>query len=267
MRKFLFVPAGLILAAALVGGVLLSARSASPLVPSPQASAPLPEPGSGGSVAADPAPTPAAAPETPASAQLAAAPATDDLPTIDVPSRPVNVVPDHDTPPPHPVTIVGRDGRDMTPRSDGAQLASRRAPPPPAPAPAPTPAVTIRGSARLGEALTLSVQGRAVSLFGVQPPQPGERCSVGAQTAARTCVELAREALAARLKNNAAVSCRVPPGQRDGAAAICLDSTGVDLGGFLVAEGFALADRAQSYDYVGAEGVARSFRRGLWRFH
>ena len=69
------------------------------------------------------------------------------------------------------------------------------------------------------------------------------------------------------LKANAAVSCRVPPGQRRAvAAALCIDAAGVDLAGFLVAQGFALADPAQSYDYVGAETVARSQKRGLWRY-
>jgi endonuclease YncB( thermonuclease family) len=49
-------------------------------------------------------------------------------------------------------------------------------------------------------------------------------------------------------------------------AAVCRDSAGIDLGGLLVAEGFALADPTQSYDYFGAEAAARQLRRGLWRY-
>ena len=78
------------------------------------------------------------------------------------------------------------------------------------------------------------------------------------------CIEQAHRALAARLAPNAGVSCRVPAPNAVGA--ICLDALGVDLGGLLVAEGLALADPSQSYDYVGAESIARTQHRGLWLF-
>jgi endonuclease YncB( thermonuclease family) len=83
---------------------------------------------------------------------------------------------------------------------------------------------------------------------------------------AQSCRDVARKALAQRHAAHSQVHCRIPPGQRGAPGAICLDASGTDLGGFLVAEGFALADPAQSYDYVGAEGVARSFHRGLWHY-
>ena len=49
-------------------------------------------------------------------------------------------------------------------------------------------------------------------------------------------------------------------------AAVCRDAGGADLGGMLVAEGFALADPTQSYDYFSAEAAARQLRRGLWQY-
>src|SRR5260221_404938 len=112
-----------------------------------------------------------------------------------------------------------------------------------------------------------------------RPPASGDRCAAagtaqgtttlgnGAQ-ARRTlpCQEQAQDLLAARLAGKAKVSCRFPGGSRQDSPAICLDGDGVDLGGFLVAEGLALADPAQSYDYVGAEGIARAQKRGLWLF-
>jgi endonuclease YncB( thermonuclease family) len=108
--------------------------------------------------------------------------------------------------------------------------------------------------------------GRAVPLFGVRPPESRDRCAAGAG-APHSCDDVARHAMARRLAGNPAVSCRLPPGQpAENAGAICLDSTGLDLGGWLVGEGLALAEPRQSYDYVGAEGVARSLRRGLWRY-
>jgi endonuclease YncB( thermonuclease family) len=173
-----------------------------------------------------------------------------DLPSVEVPSRPVHVVPADDGAPARPVTMMGR-----TPSAESRS-----------PSPPPAQAVIINGAAKLGGGFSLTVGQRAIELFGVKPPHSGDRCAGGAQPSGN-CGEVARGALAARLKVNAAVSCRVPPGQRRAVpAALCIDATGVDLAGFLVAQGFALADPTQSYDYVGAEEVARSLKRGLWRY-
>ncbi len=194
-------------------------------------------------------------------ADAAAAPTGESLPqlpTVEVAPRPVHTVPGYE-PPPAPVIFDGRAAGIAAP-----QLSERRAPPP---MPVQRPTQTISGVAQLGELLSLSVGGHSVPLFGVRLPAIGDRCSAERRAAPRACSEVARAALATRLGAGGAVSCRIPPGQSNHrAAAICLDSRGVDLGGFLVGEGFALADRTQSYDYVGAEGVARSPRRGLWRF-
>jgi endonuclease YncB( thermonuclease family) len=240
MRKIFLLSAGLVLAL-ILGGVLLLPRSAPP-----------PAAGASVSAAVAPATPEPAAPAAPPSA----APPVADLPSIEVPQRPVHAVPDEAPAPPRPVTIRDRDGREI------ASPARPQAASPAAPAPDPRP--RLIGAGRAVDGVSLAVRGERVQLFGVQPPRPGDRCTMSPQAAARACGEVA---LAARLGANANVSCRVPPGQRaTPPAAICLDSTGTDLGGFLVAEGFALADRTQSYDYVGAEGVARAFRRGLWHY-
>jgi endonuclease YncB( thermonuclease family) len=165
------------------------------------------------------------------------------LPTVEVPPRPAHTVPNYD-PPPAPVTF------------------DHSAPPP---VPVQRPTEVISGAARLGDALSLTIGGRHLPLYGVRLPAKSDRCSVRKGDSARACSAQTRKALAARLAGT--IHCRLPPRQRGHrAAAICLDSRGVDLGGFLVGEGLALADRTVSDDYVGAEGVARSLRRGLWRY-
>src|SRR6202012_1626347 len=112
----------------------------------------------------------------------------------------------------------------------------------------------------------VSVTGHNLRLFGVKPPSPGDRCGLGPGDN-RSCRDVARDALNQRLQRYSNVSCRVPPGQRGGdPAAICTDNSGTDLGQFLVDQGYALADTNQSFDYFGAEGSARSNRRGLWRY-
>jgi endonuclease YncB( thermonuclease family) len=162
-----------------------------------------------------------------------------------------------DAPPPRAVILQTRDGRPIP-------LPSRSSKAPPSPS---TPALQISGPAQVADIVSLTIRDRSMPLFGVRAPQASDRCSMSAQSAPRACSDAAREALATRLKGGAMVSCRVPPGQRLSVpAAICVDATGIDLGGFLVAEGFALADTTQSYEYVGAEDAARSFRRGLWHY-
>jgi endonuclease YncB( thermonuclease family) len=247
MRFWPVALAAIALAGIVAGGVVVSYRPpASPPPAAVDALAPLSSP-------TPSTPPPIAAVSPP---RLAAAP---DLPTVEVSPRPEHVVPDEDSAPPRPVTFQDRDrGGDVAPR-----VAARE---PPSLPPRP-PAAVISGKARLGEGVSLIVEGRAVVLFGMRAPQQGDRCTVSARLEARPCSEVARDALASRLGVDGRVSCHVPPGRSgDGRSAICLDSTGVDLGGFLVAQGLGLADAAQSRDYVGAESAAASLHRGLWRF-
>ena len=112
-------------------------------------------------------------------------------------------------------------------------------------------------------------------LFGIRPPATGDRCATGGAAPTGSgaqsrgtlpCAEQARWTLAAHLARKTNVSCRFPAAARAASAAICLDGDGIDLAGMLVAEGLATADPAQSYDYVGAESVARTQKRGLWLF-
>jgi endonuclease YncB( thermonuclease family) len=138
----------------------------------------------------------------------------------------------------------------------------------------------IAGAAEVSGAAALRIGNRPLRLFGISPPASGDRCAAGGTAALgsgaqangvqarRTlpCLEQAQGILAARLARKADVSCRFPGAARTDGAAICLDGDGVDLAGMLVAEGLALADPAQSYDYVGAESVARAQKRGLWLF-
>jgi len=234
MRQSPSRPAGLLLGLAVLGAALLhqpGAAAGQAQTAAPSADAP---PASG---AVDPAA---------------------DLPTVEVTQHPVHAVPEGDIPPPQPVTIRGRDG----------SVTALRAPPAPARySPSRAPVTRISGAARVADVVSLSVLGRAVRLFGVRAPQASDLCPSSESAAPRACSDAARAALAARLAANADIVCRVPPGQRAPVpAAVCRDAAGADLGGLLVAEGFALADPTQSYDYFAAEAAARQLRRGLWQY-
>lgn len=161
--------------------------------------------------------------------------------------RPVHAVPD-EAPPGAGIRPFDRDARaSLTPVPSGLR-----------------PNPIFSGVARADGGTTLAVAGKEVRLFGVRAAGPRDRC--GAAAGAGSCADAARDALSRRLRRSPRVSCQMPAGQIGKPGAVCIDSSGIDLGGFLVAEGLALADTNQSYEYFGAEGVARSFRRGLWRY-
>ncbi len=244
MRKSALLVLGLGGLALCAAVAMLDRLAAPPLAPAEKVEI-LPLPG----VQPD-APTRAAPPPAPG------APALPDLQTVEVAPRPVHAVPDEE-PPPVKVTLFDRSGREIPSRQ--AAL-----PPPRTPAPAP-PVTPFGGRAQAAGGTTLVVAGKTVRLFGVRVAAARDRCGLG-QGDARSCGEVARDALAQRLQRYPNVSCRVPEGQRGDPAAICIDTAGTDLGGFLVAEGLALADTSQSYEYAGPEGVARYFGRGLWRY-
>jgi endonuclease YncB( thermonuclease family) len=253
-------------------------EAATAVVPLPPAPLPLLETGPPAAppAATTPPPTAEATPSTPApeAAPAEAPAAAPDLPTVAVPDRPEHTVPEEEPPTPT-VTLLDRKGRTVkvikpSPSESVAAAPAASAPPPSfantpaARGGAVTTPVTFNGAAQAVGATVLTVGARSVRLFGVRVADPRDHCGLGTGDN-RSCADVARDALTQRLKRYPNVACRVPAGQRGSPAAVCSDASGTDLGGFLVAEGYALADTTQSYDYYGAEGVARAFRRGLWR--
>lgn len=218
--------------------------------------------------------------ELPPSSNTSPASAVPDLPTVAVAPPVVHTVPsDRDTKPFGAVTMSDRKGRTFTivpaaslPTASPEPQRTASAAPPVKPSP-PRPAVfaavgrpaVFSGHARVTGPLTLNVEGQTVQLFGVAPAGSEDRCA-GAKGTVKSCAVVATAALTQKLAGHSIVACRVPPGQRGTIGAICLDEQGNDLGRFLVIEGLALADSNQSYDYLPAQGAARSAKRGLWYF-
>jgi endonuclease YncB( thermonuclease family) len=238
------------------GGALADASGATPPSATPPAEEPLTAPPLTAQPLTAPPLTAQPSPRPPAAAK--AAPGSD-LPVVAVAPRVVHVVPEKEALEAPPVTVTDRNGRVMShivPRPASPAVAA--GPPPRGPAPVqlagPAPSTTV-----------INVSGQPVRLFGVRPADASDVCLAKAGRA-QPCAEVAREAVAARLGTFSAVHCRTPPGQRGDSASICLDGAGVDIAGFLVGEGLALANPRESNDYVGAEGVARANKRGLWRY-
>jgi endonuclease YncB( thermonuclease family) len=229
-------------------------------------------------------PPPPPVPPAPADAGL------DELPVQEVESRTVHAVPEGATVTIPHVTLQDREGRPLarpaapappppsyvpsigpgssesasaeppaTYRPSAPTRGAQQAALPPAPA-------TLSGPAQATGTVSLAISGHIVRLYGVLPPASSDRCALGAG-APQSCAEVTQAMLAARLARSASITCQLPPGAgATDPARICLDAGGVDIAGYLVSEGLAVADRRANGGYTGAEGVARSYGKGLWHF-
>lgn len=222
--------------------------------------------------AALPVPAPASATPAPA-AGSPGPPALPPLPSEEVHEQPANAVPPG-TPPTRSVTIEDRNGHTVTRAGAPGRPAAAEPPPAPSPVPAvpaqtaslPPAGATLVGPATATGAISLAVRGYGVRLFGIAPPGPGDRC-LSTRGEAESCSEVTAQVLAARLAHSASITCRLPPNATQGELGrICVDRGGVDIAGYLVGEGLAFADPRQAHDYVGAESIAKTYRKGLWAY-
>ena len=280
MRRWLLACVGLAAAAAVA--LLPAERRTEPPKPAepPAATEAAPETPSSVSAPAEPAPSPQEAapaqqevgPPRQEAALPPPQPTLPPLPEQEVPVQPVYPVPDYRTAPIPHVTMEDRNGNPIgrsaaAPAPSAPSAAPSAPPPPPRPqqAPPPVPA-TLTGPAQATGTTMLALQGHSVRLFGIAAPASGDRCQAE-KGDPRPCTEIAQQILADRLAHSARVTCTLPPGASAGTPArICLDDKGVDVAGFLVGEGLALADPRQTQDYRSAEGVARSLKKGLWAY-
>ena len=234
--------------------------------------------------------TPTIAMSPPPPSSSAATPqSVPELPTVSVESPSVHPVPDEsETRSISPATLSNRLGQPLKMRTNpppppsyvpsvsGPGLSSPASSGPKSGAPQqsamiPEPPLTgnpsvFSGRARPLGGINIEVAGLKVRLFGVRLPEARDHCAA-ANGKPQACDAAALAALQQRLAGHSIVACRVPPGQQSSEpGAICLDEEGNDLGRYLVIQGYALADSNQSYDYLPAEGAARTAKRGLWNY-
>jgi endonuclease YncB( thermonuclease family) len=212
-----------------------------------------------------------------------------ELPTVSVESPSVHPVPDEsETRSISPATLSNRLGQPLkmktnpalppsyVPSVPGPGLSSPASSGPKSGAPQqsamiPEPPLTgnpsvFSGRARALGGVNIEVAGLKVRLFGVRLPEVRDQCAA-ANGKPQACDAAGLAALQQRLAGHSIVACHVPPGQQSSEpGAVCLDEEGNDLGRYLVIQGYALADSNQSYDYLPAEGAARTAKRGLWNY-
>lgn len=118
------------------------------------------------------------------------------------------------------------------------------------------------GTAKVLDGDTLDLRGQRVRLHGIDAPEGDQSCTDAAGRSYE-CGDRARAALARRVRGE---SVRCEPRDRDQhgrIVAVCF-VRGENVNRWLVEQGFALAYRHYSRDYVDAEEAARAAERGLW---
>ena len=121
----------------------------------------------------------------------------------------------------------------------------------------------ITGTARIIDGDTLEVAGQRIRIHGIDAPETRQLCSTGmARTACGKQATREMRELIAREP----VRCEQRDVDRFGRiVAVCFNDDGDDIGSALVAQGWALAYRQFSLDYVDEETEARESERGMWR--
>jgi len=123
-------------------------------------------------------------------------------------------------------------------------------------------AATLTGVASVIDGDTLEIHGTRIRLFGIDAPESGQLCTRESGERWR-CGQQAALALSDRI-GRATVSCSGLDTDRYGRMVAVCRSRGVDLNGWMVAQGWALAYRRYSMEYVSAENRASQSRRNIW---
>jgi endonuclease YncB( thermonuclease family) len=114
------------------------------------------------------------------------------------------------------------------------------------------------------DADTLVLEGEEVQLYGIDAPENAQLCEV--QGVAYACGEPAAEALH-RLLSGRPLTCTIMGSAPDGDELVRCRVGATDVQDWLVSEGWALADPAESSDYLDEQRAADHANIGIWRGH
>jgi endonuclease YncB( thermonuclease family) len=123
-------------------------------------------------------------------------------------------------------------------------------------------AETIVGRASVIDGDTLAIRGRRIRLHGIDAPESGQICQDEMARPYR-CGQRAALMLDRKIGRQN-VYCHARGSDRYGRMIAVCEVNGVDLNGWLVAHGWAVAYTRYSSTYVPQQVVARLNRRGIW---
>lgn len=147
--------------------------------------------------------------------------------------------------------------------SSGPVAEAPVAPEAPAATPAPAPAGTaLAGVASVIDADTLDIQSQRIRLVGVDAPESGQKCKDANGQLVR-CGTISANALDAWINRNP-VTCVSEGKDRYNRVLGKCSVRGESVQDWLVRNGYAVAYRAYSTEFVDAELAARAARAGMW---
>ena len=123
----------------------------------------------------------------------------------------------------------------------------------------------IAGKPAIVDGDSLVIAGRLIRLYGIDAPESAQTCHAEGREWA--CGLEAGFALANLIGTNWVV-CIERARDREGQVFAVCHAGGVggpEVNAWLVSEGWALANRRQSLEYVDRERIAKAARKGLWR--
>jgi endonuclease YncB( thermonuclease family) len=123
-------------------------------------------------------------------------------------------------------------------------------------------AQSINGQATVIDGDTIEIAGTRIRLHGIDAPENGQRCQ-DARGQDYRCGQRAAFALADRI-GRATVSCEQRDTDRYGRVVAVCRAGEADMNRWMVREGWAVAYREYSPEYVPDELAARRARAGLW---
>ena len=120
----------------------------------------------------------------------------------------------------------------------------------------------ISGVPSVTDGDTLRIGPERIRLHGIDAPESKQRCRAGGKTWA--CGEAATRALRERIGRRP-VECAERDRDRYGRIVAVCRVAGADVNAWMVSQGWAVAYRKYSTDYVSYETAAKAARRGVWR--
>lgn len=123
-------------------------------------------------------------------------------------------------------------------------------------------AETIKGRASVIDGDTIEIHGVRIRLHGIDAPEGRQRCTRNNGSAWR-CGKDAAFALADHISGQV-VSCQALDRDRYGRVVARCDLGREDVNRWMVRQGWAVAYRRYSRDYLADETAAREARRGIW---